>query len=393
MRDEVANLVLADHGIDPQRGFLPPEDPLTTLSAEYAPWEAAVADLPQLLVAGRVRQAVHRLPPLDTRHLSSAAEYNRAMLLLSYLGQSYVFGTAEPADHIPAVLAQPWHSVAAELGRHPVLSYGSYALSNWRRFDPAEPIALGNIARLTGFYGGLDEDWFVLIHVAIEATAGPGLLAAVRAQCAAAAGDGDGVAAALTELGDTLERMLAILHRITEHCDPYIYYTRVRQFSFGWKDNPALPDGVWYEGVPEYQGRPQKFRGETGAQSTIIPAFDAVLGLDLSTDPLGAHVIELREYMPPQHRAFLRSFQSGSAVRDLAERHRGHVAESYNRCVELIATFRKEHLHYAATYIRGQRQGSVANPIAIGTGGTPFMRYLADHVNATRDHRLCASTS
>lgn len=43
----------------------------------------------------------------------------------------------------------------------------------------------------------------------------------------------------------------------------------------GWRNNPALPDGLVYEGL--WGNAPQQLYGETGAQSAIVPAFDAVL--------------------------------------------------------------------------------------------------------------------
>ena len=52
-----------------------------------------------------------------------------------------------------------------------------------------------------------------------------------------------------------------------EKCDPYIYYHRVRPYIFGWKNNPDLPDGLIYDGF--FQAKPQLFRGETGAVSSI----------------------------------------------------------------------------------------------------------------------------
>ena len=61
------------------------------------------------------------------------------------------------------------------MGRPPVLSYASYALDNWTRLDESQPIAIGNIMLMPNFLGGLDEDWFVLIHVDIEARAAPAL--------------------------------------------------------------------------------------------------------------------------------------------------------------------------------------------------------------------------
>jgi indoleamine 2,3-dioxygenase len=373
--------VLEVHDVHPERGFLPSADPITALPAAFSAWEELAAELPKLLGAGRVRRAVADLPPLSGEELSGQAELNRAMLLLSYLGHAYVFGDGEPADHVPAALAKPWHAVASALGRPPVLSYASHALYNWRRLDPDGPIELGNIARLENFLGGLDEDWFVLIHVAIEATAGPGLAAAVSAQHAAEAGETDAVTVGLSQVEGALGRMLTILRRMPEKCDPYIYYHRVRQFIFGWMDNPALPDGIWYDGVDAYHGQPRKFRGETGAQSSIIPAFDAMLGIDLGAGPLGQHVIELRAYMPPPHRDFLDTVAQRTSVRQfvLANTDNAELVDVYNRCVLVSAEFRQQHLEYAGDYIRGQRESSAANPVAVGTGGTPFMTYLSQH--------------
>ena len=54
------------------------------------------------------------------------------------------------------------------LGRPPILSYGSYCLDNWYRPNPKEDISLENVALITNFLGGVDEDWFVTIHVCIE---------------------------------------------------------------------------------------------------------------------------------------------------------------------------------------------------------------------------------
>ncbi|MCK9896352.1 indoleamine 2,3-dioxygenase [Frankia sp. AgB32] len=364
------------------RGFLPSADPLERLPAGFECWEELAADLPKVVCAGRIHSAIAALPELSPTDLADGPELDRAMLLLSYFGHTYVFGDDEPRSTIPANLARPWYQVAARLGRPPVLSYASHSLVNWRRFDRGLPIELGNIARLENIVGGMDDDWFVLVHVAIESAAGAGVAAAVQAQDAAEHDDLEGLAKHLDALGDVMERMLGTLRRMPEHCDPYIYYNRVRRYIFGWLDNPALPNGVLYEGVKEYADRPQKFRGETGAQSSVIPAFDAVLGLDYSGDVLGKHMVELRAYMPPRHRVFVEALEERFSVRDYVARNADHkiLVAAYNRDVQLTGDFRRQHLEYAGTYIRGQVQTSGANPVQVGTGGTPFMKYLSQHV-------------
>ena len=87
--------------------------------------------------------------------------------------------------------------------------------------------------------------------------------------------------------------MLATLRRMPERCDPYVYFTRVRPFIHGWKNHPALPQGLRYEGVAELDG-PQQLRGETGAQSTIVPVLDALLGVSHAPDPLREYLDEMR---------------------------------------------------------------------------------------------------
>src|SRR5258707_10608510 len=101
----------------------------------------------------------------------------------------------------------------------------------------------------------------------------------VDAQPAVARSDREETVISLKGLEEVLGSMLASLARMLERCDPYIYYRRVRPYIHGWKDHPALPNGILYAGVREYAAQPQQFRGETGAQSSIIPSLDAGLGI------------------------------------------------------------------------------------------------------------------
>ncbi|MBI3304263.1 MAG: hypothetical protein HYZ72_19535, partial [Deltaproteobacteria bacterium] len=166
-----ATIDLETFHVDPQRGFLPSPDPLDRLPPAFARWEEIARDLPKLLVAGRLRPVLEQLPIMKVSTLQDPAQLDRAMLLLSYFGHGYVWAEEEPARRIPAGVAVPWYAVARRLGRPPVLSYASYALHNWRRLDPQGPVALGNSALLQNFLAGLDEEWFVLVHVDIEAKA------------------------------------------------------------------------------------------------------------------------------------------------------------------------------------------------------------------------------
>jgi len=388
-------LNLEDYDVWPERGFLPRRDPLPALNP---PWPATLTELaetlPKLLGARQFRSYIQEhalaLPP---RGAAEDDENRCAGRILSFAGHGYIWeDPQQPADRIPATLAVAWHQVMKQLGRPPVLSYASYALDNWRRLDPDKPIALGNIVLLQNFLGGLDEEWFVLVHVDIEANAGPALAGIVKAQEAALRDSPDEVTRYLERVASAEEQMRNTLLRMPERCDPYIYYNRVRPYIHGWKDNPVLPRGLVYEGVEEYHGQPQQFRGETGAQSSIIPSLDAGLGVTHEDDPLRHYLNEMRDYMPPKHRRFMEALErmkdaQGRGLlygyaRDRRSRH-ANLWKAFRDCVHLLGRFRETHLDYADRYIHRQSQRSASNPTEVGTGGTPFMVYLKKHLEET----------
>jgi indoleamine 2,3-dioxygenase len=372
-----------------ERGFLPEQDPERVLPSPLALWQELASELPKRLAAQRVRDAVRALPRFEPAALRSPAEERAAMRVLSFVAHAFVWEGGAPAAVLPEALAAPWAALAQRLGRPPILSYASYALDNWRRFDPRGPIAVDNLAILQNFLGGQDEDWFILIHVEIEALAARALGAALPALAAARARDGAALSGQLESVAGALEAMLASLRRMPERCDPYVYFHRVRPFIHGWKNHPALPEGVTYSGARELTG-PQRLRGETGAQSTIVPVLDALLGVAHAPDPLRAYLDEMRAYMPPGHRAFLAHVEAAGGVRDAVRDLRvGHpeLAEVYDACLRWLEAFRSLHLEYAASYIHAQAGGG-ANPSDVGTGGTPFMRYLAKHRDETARHRV-----
>jgi indoleamine 2,3-dioxygenase len=375
--------------ISKEYGFLPDQEPLERLPRAFDAWENIAAALPKLLVSDYLREMLAELPPFSVELLASDREIERAMVLLSYLGHAYVWGEEEPAEHLPAVLAVPWHKVAVLLGRPPVLSYASYALHNWRRVRGSGPVAVGNIDLVQNFLGGLDEEWFILIHVDIEAKAAPALAALPRAQEAVVRHDSESLGSSLASIHSSLLAVCATLDRMVEHCDPYIYFNRVRPYIHGWQDHPALPRGLVYDGVEEYGGIPQKFRGETGAQSGIIPALDGALGIEHADDPLRVYLMQLRQYMPPRHRTFVESIEKGPSVRRFILRHNHHLLrEAYNECVLLVQRFRTTHLEFAGRYVHKQSLKNTANPTEIGTGGTPFMVYLKKHKEETAKYLI-----
>ncbi len=386
--------------LDGERGFLPTSDPLIAPGANATPGQVLLteisAQLPKRLLTGTLRRTIDALPvnALDLGDLVDAPtspELRLAMAQLSFIAHGYMWSQDEPAQILPAVLAGPWRRAADALGRPPILSYGSYCLDNWRRMDADRPIELDNVALIHNFLAGVDEDWFVTIHVCIEHAAAPALTAAIGAaeESARPIPSIDVIRDHLNVIGDAMDAINAVFDRMPERCDPYIYYHRVRPFIFGTKDNPDLPNGLIYEG--EYDNNPQFFRGETGAQSGIIPAIDALFGVMHAKDDLREYLAEMRTYMPPQHRAFVEYLETTSQVRRRVQDAEG-LASAYDRCLEGVRAFRARHVEYASRYIHAQSQihsligtgGSTER----GTGGTPFMPYLKKHRDETEKHKV-----
>ena len=372
---------ISQFSISPTRGFLPETDPLRRLPSAFDAWEDLALNLPKALMTGKIRSMVKALPDFPIERLTGERELKRAMCALSYLGHAYVW-TGEAAQTIPAKLAKPWVQVANLCGRPPVLSYESYALDNWFRFDQEGPIECGNIGLIQNFWGGADEEWFILIHVDIEARAARAVNAIPRA---IEANTEEELLAAMETVAESLSAMHATMTRMPEWCDPYIYFNRVRPYIHGWKNNPATPNGVVYEG--EFGGKPQLLRGETGAQSSIVPCLDGMLGVGHKDDPLKEYLMEMRTYQPPKHRAFLEWEEQSSRVRERVSSSRSReLHEMYDQCVAAVESFRSLHLEYAAKYIFSQLQKDEKNPSQVGTGGTPFMVYLKKHRDETGEH-------
>ena len=372
-----------------ERGFLPVQDPLIQLPKEFDAWEALAQRLPKLLVSDQVQRRIVDLPRFPLEAINDHRERERAMLLLSYLGHAYVWGGPRPGLVLPSRLAVPWHQVAESLGRPPVLSYSSYALHNYFRFDESREIECGNLGLIQNFLGGIDEEWFILIHVEIERKAATAISCLDACINAAEAGEAEQLEVLLSQVESSLRSMHATLSRMPEWCEPFIYYHRVRPYIHGWKNHPDIPEGVIYEGVEAYGGRPQKFRGETGAQSAIVPALDAMLGVRHNEDMLSVYLQEMRTYMPPAHRAFIELLERRPPVRAFIQQAgRRALTSVFNACVDALEDFRSLHFEYAAAYIFQQAQTDPKNPHAVGTGGTPFTEYLKKHRDETGQNRL-----
>ena len=378
------------------QGFLPQKVPSKSYSVQSESCDRIqeiASNLPKLLLTGKVQSAINKLSPkdlsIDDLLINQASQdLKLAMSHLSFIAHAYIWGDNKPNESIPSVLANPWVKAAKNQGRPPILSYASYCLDNWFLIDPDESISLENVGLINNFLGGVDEDWFVTIHVCIENAAADAMAACAEIAMLETDSPESKSIELLNRIVRSMKKVNEIFARMPEKCDPYIYYHRVRPFIFGTKDNPDLKNGLIYKG--EFDNQPQFFRGETGAQSSIIPSLDGALQITHTKDHLRHYLNEMRDYMPPKHREFMEVLEKNSQVKKIIKGS-AKLTSLYNDCLEEIRAFRAMHLEYAGTYIFKQAQ--IKNPFGrggstiTGTGGTPFMAYLKKHRDETEDQK------
>ncbi|HET8577957.1 MAG TPA: hypothetical protein VFO18_12730 [Methylomirabilota bacterium] len=356
-----------------RRGFLPLDDPATTFTRhpELAPLDSLGRDLPSLLHDPGFRRYARELtiPPFPEAGIGAEdlPELRLYYVRLGFLASGYINQVGEPrARVLPRNIAAPLALACRLLQRPPILSYDGYALYNWKRFRPDGPIALGNLDTLQDFVHLYDEHWFILVHVEIEAIAARILAAIDRARAASEANDRAGVNDALVEVAAAVGEQIGVLHRITEKMDPAIYYKTFRPYISFFED-------VVYEGV---DATPMSYRGETGAQSSTMPTLVAFMKIEHQPTDLTDHLADMRNYMPPEHRALIAEVARMPSVRPLADR------EPFNEVLEAMAVFREVHYGWAEEYINKR----VSDPR--GTGGTPYMKWLRQLIAETRAAKI-----
>jgi indoleamine 2,3-dioxygenase len=349
-----------------RRGFLPAEDPLISFSdhSNLAPLETVGRDLPSLLQDRSFRAFARQLeiPALPTAAVPVPV-LRLYYVRLGFLASGYINQVGEePARVLPRNVAVPLCDVAARLRRPPILSYDGYALANWKRFRQDGPIALGNIDTIQNFVHLYDEHWFILVHIEIEAQAAIILTAIDRVERALALGDDAAIEESVQAIARTLWNQVAVLRRIPEKMDPALYYKTFRPYI-------RFFEGVVYDGVDE---APMDHRGETGAQSSVVPTLVAFLKIPHRPSMLTDHLADMRRFMPPEHRELIEHVEAMPSVRDRVAR------ETFNEALEALATFRETHYNFAKRYIAQW----VADPR--GTGGTPYLQWLSQLIDETR---------
>jgi indoleamine 2,3-dioxygenase len=254
-----------------------------------------------------------------------------------------------------------------------VATYAACCLWNFKPLFADEHVDnLENLSTLTTFTGSIDESWFYLVSVAIEARAAPTLPLMLAAIQAARVNDTSTVITCLRTFAERLDDLGTLLQRMHESCDPHVFYNHIRPFLAGSKNmaEAGLPNGVLYEdgtGTEKYR----QYAGGSNAQSSVFQFFDIVLGVEhrptgekmaVSSKgelegraPPAKHnfLTEMRQYMPGPHRRFLEDVSNVANVRDYVETHASNkeLTVAYDACLAMLRSLRDKHINIVSRYI------------------------------------------
>ena len=265
------------------------------------------------------------------------------------------------------------------------MSYAAaYALYNYRFEDPIVGTSqYSNLRLIRAFEHGLSpsssEAGFVLTHVDMVKHTPKLVSGAVKLlDAVASSADPEAVKEAFILMLDAMSQIETSMEAMWSHSKPKDYLS-YRTFIFGITNQSMFPNGVIYEG--ENDNKPMFFRGESGANDSIIPLLDALLEIPMPQNPLTEHLKAFRSYRPKPHREFL------AYIRERADEVgvRGfccletETAVLYLKLLDHVRSFRWRHWLFAREYI--VRRSS--HPVA--TGGSPIITWLPNQLIATMD--------
>jgi indoleamine 2,3-dioxygenase len=382
--------------VSPETGFLPRADPIDTPAAfprlhellEEMSLTKANGE-PGLLAKGEFGKAVlERLPIYEVAHINDQAELMALFRDYTFAASAYLL---EPCDimnrskgkyglgrqTLPKNIAMPLARVSEKIHAKPFMEYAqSYALYNYKRVDSKKPLDFENLELLRKFSGMRSEHGFILIHVSMVRYTPELVASVIETMDACSNKDRAAFNAGLGKMVTVMNKINAVMEEMWKESAPEDYL-KFRTFIMGIKDQTEMfPNGVVYEGVDQ---DPKAFRGESGANDSIIPTCDNFLQLtwQMPNNPMTEILRDFRSYRPHDHNKWLQ-WVDASAKELGVESFCNGDAQSlflYTQLLDQVRDFRNRHWNFAKEYIIKR----TAYPKA--TGGSPMATWLPNQLS------------
>ena len=379
-----------------KNGFLPVDNPLKKLPEKYDSInkildEMQISKNGYLCKAG-LNEKIEDLEILDFSQIEdmkllAALHRDYCFLASAYsLETSHLFLTesenniyGEARKSLPPQLAIPLLVLAQKNETFPWLDYAyGYGLNNASLRKDLDPKDHTSYDTIRTFNGNESEKGFINVHVAMVSQSGK--LLEYQQRCLECLSKKNRL-----NFNKNLEKHSKILKSIIQtlqtmwKASDFKDYLSFRTFIMGQIGNKkCYPDENI---IFDLDGKTEvhAYRGETGAQDSIIPSVDSFVCLEYPQNKLTEYLQELRKYRPIDHQEYINFMKKSSESLNLI----GYCKKDSNTSVillknlNLLRLFRKKHWNLTKKYIIQRTKHPVA------TGGTPITTWLPNQLGAT----------
>lgn len=372
------------------------KDPIKKLPERFGELEELLQNLPKikangkpglLSIEGSLVPASNKIPQYSVADITDSASLTAIFRDLTFWASAYLLEPCDFSfqrsksyglgrDKLPSNISVPLVEVSKKIGATPFMEYAqSYALYNWARKDSSKGLDFSNLELIRSFENSPHEAGFILVHVAMVSQSGKlvsrvlDILESVQNQ-------------SREEFDKSLDNLVIVLEEINLIMETMWFrssaaaYNSFRVYIMGIKNQPMFPRGVIYEGC--YDEEAQFFRGESGANDSMIPTCDNLLQITefMPKNPLTEILKDFRKYRPEAHKKWLKFVDSQARKLKLASFAMldDNSAIKYLRAIDQVREFRDRHWRFTKEYILKYSEHPVA------TGGSPIITWLPNQL-------------
>ena len=384
-----------------KNGFLPVDQPLQRLPEQFDVINSILDEMKisqhGYLEKGKMANIIEtRLPLFDFSDITNVQLLAALLRDYCFMASAYslepchislmkskkgVYGVAR--NSIPENLAAPLQVLAEKNNTFPWLDYAhGYGLNNAvLKEKEMDPTKYDSYHTVRTFNGNKSEEGFINVHVAMVAQSGK--LLHYQQECLENIAKDERILFNQNLQNHFLifQSILATLQTMWKASKSSEYLT-FRTFIMGQIGNTECypTETITFQGKEE--SKVMAFRGETGAQDSIIPSVDSFLNLEYPRNQLTEYLYDLRKYRPKDHQAYINFVKKSS--REL--NFKNYCLQDVESCIFLLKNlnclriFRKKHWNLTKKYIIENTRHPVA------TGGTPITTWLPNQLGATLEY-------
>ena len=308
-----------------------------------------------------------------------------------FLASAYSLETSHPYENesnynqartiLPKQLAIPLLELSKKNNVFPWMDYAyGYGLNNAMLIGD-DPTDYNCYKTIRTFNGNKSEEGFINVHVAMVAQSGDLLKYQQECLYNISIDEREKFNKNLKNHYNIFSNIIDTLQTMWK-ASAYSDYLSFRTFIMAQKGNHICYPEEKIIFKLENKDLHLSFRGETGAQDSIIPSVDSFLQLNYPVNKLTEYLFDLRQYRPKDHQEYINFVDNSS--KEL--KFKDYCYKNSYSCILLLKNlnclrmFRKKHWNLTKKYIIENTKHPVA------TGGTPITTWLPNQLGATLEY-------